>query len=104
MPRLTDQAPLRIIKITETLFRAVLDGMSNKELATATGYSPSNISRDMKLLCEAGWAKQLGNGRWAVSEKPVALMKMYQLYMSDLAERGRNFELRVTAQARQLMP
>ena len=35
MPRLTDQAPLRIIKITETLFRAVLDGMSNKELATA---------------------------------------------------------------------
>lgn len=103
MARLTDQAPLRILKITETLFRAVLDGMSNKELATATGYSPSNISRDMRLLCEAGWARQLDNGRWAVSEKPVALMKMYQLYMNDLAERGRNFDLRVTAQARQML-
>ncbi|WP_288230997.1 winged helix-turn-helix transcriptional regulator [uncultured Desulfovibrio sp.] len=103
MARLTDQAPLRILKITEILFRAVLDGMSNKELATATGYSPSNISRDMRLLCEAGWARQLDNGRWAVSEKPVALMKMYQLYMNDLAERGRNFDLRVTAQARQML-
>ena len=103
MARLTDQAPLRILKITEILFRAVLDGMSNKELATATGYSPSNISRDMRLLCEAGWARQLDNGRWAVSEKPVALMKLYQLYMSDLAERGRNFDLRVTAQARQML-
>ena len=103
MTRNTDQAPLRLLKITETLFRAVLDGMSNKELATATGYSPSNISRDMQLLCEAGWARQLDNGRWAVSEKPVALVKMYQLYMSDLAERGRNFDLRVTAQARQML-
>lgn len=103
MTRNTDQAPLRLLKITETLFRAVLDGMSNKELATATGYSPSNISRDMRLLCEAGWARQLDNGRWAVSEKPVALVKMYQLYMSDLAERGRNFDLRVTAQARQML-
>lgn len=30
-------------------------------------------------------------------------MKLYQLYMGDLAERGRNFEMRVTAQARQMM-
>lgn len=104
MARLTDHAPLRLLKITETLFRAVLDGMSNKEIAAATGYSPPNVSRDMRLLCEAGWARRLDNGRWAVSEKPVALMKMYQLYMSDLAERGRSFDLRVTAQARQMLP
>ena len=103
MVRQTDQAPLRLLRITEILFRAVLDGMSNKEIAAATGYSPSNVSRDMRLLLEAGWARQLDNGRWAVSEKPVALMKMYQLYMSDLAERGRNFDLRVTAQARQML-
>lgn len=104
MPRLTDQAPLRIIKLTEALFGAVLDGMSNKELAAATGYSPSNVSRDLRLLCAAGWARRLDNGRWAVSEKPVALMRMYQLYMNDLAERGRSFDLRVTAQARQMLP
>ena len=104
MPQTDGSGPTADHQITETLFCAVLDGMSNKELATATGYSPSNISRDMRLLCEAGWARQLDNGRWAVIEKPVALMKMYQLYMSDLAERGRNFDLRVTAQARQLMP
>lgn len=104
MTRNTDPAALRLLKITEVLFRAVLDGMTNKELAAATGYSPTNVSRDMQLLSEAGWAKRLDNGRWAISERPVALIKSYQLYMSDLAERGKNFDLRVTAQARQMLP
>ena len=104
MSRQSDAAPLRALKITETLFRAVLDGMSNKEIVMATGYTPANVCRDLRTLEEAGWARKLENGRWAVTEKPVALMKMYQLYMSDLAERGRNFDMRVTAQARQLLP
>jgi len=104
MSRISDAAPLRALKIAETLFRAVLDGMSNKEIVNATGYSAANVCRDLQTLEEAGWARKLENGRWAVSEKPVALMKMYQLYMSDLAERGRNFDMRVTAQARQMLP
>ncbi|WP_302616598.1 hypothetical protein, partial [uncultured Desulfovibrio sp.] len=64
----------------------------------------ANVCRDLQTLADAGWVRKLENGRWAISEKPVALMKMYQLYMSDLAERGRNFEMRVTAQARQMLP
>jgi len=104
MIRATEQAPLRVLKITETLFSAVLDGMSNKEIIKATGYSPANVCRDLQMLEEAGWVRKLDNGRWAVSEKPVALMKTYQFYMSDLAERSRNFDMRVTAQARQMLP
>ena len=37
MARYTDPAPVRLLRITETLFQAVLDGMSNKELSAATG-------------------------------------------------------------------
>lgn len=101
---MTDNAVLRALKITETLFRSVLDGMSNKEIVSATGYSGANVCRDLQTLADAGWVRKLDNGRWAVTEKPVALMQMYQLYMNDLAERGRNFELRVSAKARQMMP
>lgn len=104
MVKRTDAAPLRALKIVEVLFRAVLDGMSNKEVAGATGYSAANVCRDLQTLEAAGWVRKLENGRWAISEKPVALMKMYQLYMGELAERGRNFEMRVTAQARQMLP
>ena len=102
MARYTDPAPVRLLRITETLFQAVLDGMSNKELSAATGYSPANISRDMQCLRAAGWAKKLDNGRWAVSERPVALLKVYQLHLSSFAERAREFDLRSTAQARQI--
>lgn len=104
MVQKTDNAAVRALRITETLFRSVLDGMSNKEIVSATGYSAANVCRDLQTLADAGWVRKLNNGRWAISEKPVALMKMYQLYMSDLAERGRNFEMRVTAQARQMLP
>lgn len=104
MVQKTDNAAVRALRITETLFRSVLDGMSNKEIVSPTGYSGANVCRDLQTLADAGWVRKLENGRWAISEKPVALMQMYQLYMSDLAERGRNFEMRVTAQARQMMP
>lgn len=104
MVQKTDNAAVRALRITETLFRSVLDGMSNKEIVSVTGYSGANVCRDLQTLADAGWVRKLENGRWAISEKPVALMKMYQLYMSDLAERGRNFEMRVTAQARQMLP
>lgn len=104
MVQKTDNAAVRALRITETLFRSVLDGMSNKEIVSTTGYSGANVCRDLQTLADAGWVRKLENGRWAISEKPVALMQMYQLYMSDLAERGRNFEMRVTAQARQMMP
>lgn len=98
-----DNAVLRAIRISEVLFKAVLDGKSNQEIIRETGYSASNVCRGLQALEAAGWVRKLENGRWAVSEKPVALMKVYQLYMNDLADRGRNFDLRVNAQARQML-
>ncbi len=99
----TVPAPLRVLRLAETLFRSVVDGMSNKELVAATGYSPTNVCRDLQLLQSAGWVRQLENGRWTLTEKPAALMKVYQLHMSDLVERSRTFDMRATATASQML-
>lgn len=99
----TDAAPVRVLKIVELLFQRVLDGFSNKEIADALGYSPSNVCRDMELLRQAGWAHKLDSGRWAVTEKPVSLMQAYTFYMDDLARRRDQFMARVQARARQLL-
>lgn len=99
----TDTAPLRVLRLTEELFRAVVDGRSNKELVDATGYSPSNVCRDLRLLEEAGWVRHEDNGRWYLTEKPVALTKIYHLHLQEVAERSRNFDMRATATARQML-
>lgn len=103
LPRQTDTAALRVLRITELLFGNVLDGFSSKEIADALGYSPSNVCRDMELLRQAGWAHKLDSGRWAVTEKPVSLMQAYTFYMDDLARRRDQFMARVQARARQLL-
>ena len=89
--------------VVAMLFGNVLDGFSNKEIADALGYSPSNVCRDMELLRQAGWAHKLDSGRWAVTEKPVSLMQAYTFYMDDLARRRDQFMARVQARARQLL-
>ena len=102
-PRLSDAAPLRVLRLAEALFGSVVDGMSGRELARATGYSPSNVSRDMRLLEAAGWARQAENGRWLLTERPVALTKIYNLHIADLAERTRGFDARASVLARQML-
>lgn len=99
----TDAGPLRALRLTEALFGAVVDGATNRELEQATGYSPSNVSRDLRLLEQAGWARRLGNGRWTLTEKPAALLKVYQFHLEALAERAKNFDLRAAAGARQML-
>lgn len=63
MVQKTDNAAVRALRITETLFRSVLDGMSNKEIVSATGYSDANVCRDLQTLANAGWVRKLENGR-----------------------------------------
>lgn len=104
MARTTDNATVRALKITELLFRHVLDGLSNKEIADTLHYSPVNVCRDLALLAAEGWVLKHDNGNYAISTKPVALMQCYTLYMDTWNARSQNFQNRVAAQARQMMP
>ena len=102
MTRLSDKdsAAQRVLRISELLFGRVLDGYSNKEIADTLGYSACNVSRDLETLRGAGWAEKLDTGRWALTTKPVALMRKYQDYMADLSARRDAFDARVQAQAK----
>lgn len=91
----------RCFIIMETLFQRVLDGMSNKEIADATGYGAVNVCRDMAILETLGYARKLPTDRWALTVKPVALMRSYQLHMDEMSRRASEFDARVTARARQ---
>ena len=99
----TDAAPVRVLKIVELLFQRVLDGFPNKEIADALGCSPSTICRDLAMLESTGWVRRLETNRWAITEKPAALMQVYTLYMDDLSRQRDQFAARVQAKARQYL-
>lgn len=101
-PNVQDGQTGRCLRIVEHLCGHALDGMSNKELAAALRTSPANISRDVALLTALGWAETLPNGRYAVTVKPLAVMRLYQLHVSEVSARTEQLELRVEARARQL--
>ena len=77
--------------------------LSNKEIADALGCSPSTICRDLAMLESTGWVRRLETNRWAITEKPAALMQVYTLYMDDLSRQRDQFAARVQAKARQYL-
>jgi len=96
---------MRIIRVIELLLAAPVIGMSNKELATATGYSPPNISRDMLILTEARWVEKGENNRWCIApHKLPAMLTAYKLAIESQRERLNVFEQRRMTSAQQMMP
>ena len=92
----------RCLAVVELLFSHVLDGMNNKSIARQLGESEVNICRDLGVLEKAGWVQKLPGGQWALTTKPVALMRVYNLFMNEWRDRAEAFDARVNAQARQL--
>lgn len=62
LPRQTDTAALRVLRITELLFGNVLDGFSNKEIADALGYSPQQCLPRHGTAAAGGLGTQAGFG------------------------------------------
>ena len=92
----------RCLAVLELLFGHVLDGMSNRDVARRLGESEINICRDLAALEKAGWTQKLPGGQWALTTKPVALMRLYNLFMNEWRDRAEAFDARVNAQARQM--
>lgn len=102
--RQTDPAQVRVLRLVELLCKHPVVGLANKDMAESLGYSRPNVSRDLDVLVEAGWAAQLEDGKYAVTSKPLALFRFAEIYMDDLTRRGSEFRGRVEAQSRQLLP
>ncbi len=89
----------RCLRIIEKLCAHALDGMSNKELSEALNTSPVYICRDVDLLADLGWAEKLENGRYAVTARPLGVMRLYQLHIDGVSERAREFDNRISVRA-----
>ena len=91
----------RCLRILEMLCVRALDGISNRELAAALRTSAANVSRDVALLASLGWAETLENGRYAVTAKPLAVLRGYEIHMQNAAARAKELDQRIEARARQ---
>lgn len=93
----------RGLAIVELLFGHVLDGLDNKEICRRLEESPVNICRDLDLLKKAKWVKQTPTGGWVLTERPVALLKVFQVYQQKYHERMTSYAARTDAQAQQMI-
>jgi DeoR/GlpR family transcriptional regulator of sugar metabolism len=84
---MTCAAVHRSHKIVALLAGRYFDGVSNKELAESIGTSPANISRDMAVLEDIGYARKLDNGLWSLTSKPLGIMQSYQNHYIKLQNR-----------------
>lgn len=87
------------------VFRALrghsLDGLSNQQLAQATGYSPSAITRIMATLIDEGLAEKRDDGRYALSIGALQIAQAHALEMEKAQEKINEINRRVAAGARQ---
>ncbi len=90
----------RVFKIYELFFSHTLEGLTNNEIAKLTGYSTVNVCRDLAALKEIGIIERTPSERWALTPKPVALIKKYNLHLQQLGERIETFDKNTSIIAR----
>jgi DNA-binding IclR family transcriptional regulator len=88
---------MRSHKIVELLAGRFYDGMGTKELADAIGTSPPNISRDMRVLTDLGYAHKLDNGRWSLTTRILGVIQAYQTHYNNLQNRMAESARNITA-------
>lgn len=64
-------AQQRVLQLVMRLAGHEIEGIAPGELATALRTSPSNITRDLANLREAGFAEPLESGRWRLAPRIV---------------------------------
>ncbi|WP_430391096.1 helix-turn-helix domain-containing protein [Dyella sp. 20L07] len=67
--RYINAAQQRVLKVLMLLVGRELEGLAPGEIATALKTTPSNITRDLANLREAGLVEQLDNGRFSVTPR-----------------------------------
>jgi DNA-binding IclR family transcriptional regulator len=92
----------RCFRIFEELCKHALDGVSNKELAARLQTSPANVCRDVDLLISLGMAQRLDNGRYAVTVKPLSLLRLVQLHIAAVTDRAEQLDRSINARAMQM--
>jgi len=76
-PAATINSAQRVLRVFKALKGHTLTGLSNQELAQATGESAANVSRAVATLMAESLVAKLDNGRYAHS---IATLQMAQAH------------------------
>lgn len=80
-------AQQRVLQLVMRLAGHEIEGIAPGELATALKTSPSNITRDLANLREAGFAEPLDTGRWRLAPRIVQVSLAHGSALAAAADR-----------------
>lgn len=92
----------RCFTLLDALCLRIMTGMTNKELADATGYTAVQVSREMKLLYELGQVEKTHEGRWCPHPRAIGRATAYKNQQAEQSRRNEEFDARVNAHAARL--
>lgn len=72
----------RVVHVIKILKGHSINDLSNKELATASGESPANITRTLNTLVSEGMVQHPGSGRYALG---MQLLYIAQAFSNKMA-------------------
>lgn len=92
-------AQQRLLKAVVLLAGNEFSGLAPSDLAKALNTNPSNVTRDLANLKEAGLAEQLPDtGRWRLGPKLVQIALAFSDHMSRATSRIDEMQQRYTRQ------
>lgn len=92
-------AQQRILKIVMLLAGNEFNGLAPSDLAKALSTNPSNVTRDLANLREAGLAEMLPEtGRWRLGPKLIQVAVAFTDNVARSADRMRELQQRYTRQ------
>jgi len=84
----SNEAQLRILKLTLLLAGHEITGMAPADIAREQGCSASMVTRDMANLVEAGYAEQVPEtGRWRLAPQVVQIAVRHMVALDRAAQR-----------------
>ena len=92
-------AQQRLLKAVVLLAGNEFNGLAPSDLAKALNTNPSNVTRDLANLKEAGLAEQLPDtGRWRLGPKLIQIALAFSDHMSRSSARIEEMQQRYTRQ------
>lgn len=89
----------RLLKVVVLLAGNEFSGLAPSDLAKALSTNPSNITRDLANLKEAGIAEQMADtGRWRLGPKLVQIALGFSDHMARSSARMSEIQQRYTRQ------
>ncbi|MFT0531627.1 helix-turn-helix domain-containing protein [Castellaniella hirudinis] len=95
----TIASALKVLAVWEALKGHTLTGLSNTEIAAATGQSAPNVSRALATLAEGGYVTRYESGRYAHSVKTLQIAQAHANHMHQFRARAAELDQRIAAGA-----